>query len=94
VHSGRQPIFIADQMFELQPSCIVLAIGNDHAIILIKQDDNDTDGEEISDDNIEDSGEFTLSSDIEVDDLDDPHEVLHLDQARHEKITQTTRVRL
>jgi hypothetical protein len=81
-------------MFELQPSCIVLAIGIDHAIILMKQDDNDTDGEEISADNIEDSGESTLSSDIEVDNLDDPHEVLHLDQARHEKITQTTRVRL
>jgi len=37
-------------MFELQPLCIVLEIANVRAIIHMKQDDDDTDREEISDD--------------------------------------------
>jgi len=94
VHSRRQPIFIADQMFELQPSCIVLEIANIRAIILMKQDYDDTDREEISDDDSEDGGESTLSSDIEEDDLVNQQDVLHLDQARRDKIIGTTRVPL
>jgi len=44
---GRQPIFIADQLFEhpTQPSSILLEIANVRAKILMKQDDNDTDRE-------------------------------------------------
>jgi len=49
-------------MFELQPSCIVLEIANVRAIIHMKQDDDDTDREEISDDESEVLGESTLSS--------------------------------
>jgi hypothetical protein len=79
-------------MFELQPSCIVLEIANVRAIIHMKQDDDDTDREEISDDESEVLGESTLSSDIEEDDLDNQQEVLHLDQARRDKIIRTTRV--
>jgi hypothetical protein len=78
--------------FELQPSCIVLEIANVRAIIHMKQDDDDTDREEISDDESEVLGESTLSSDIEEDDLDNQQEVLHLDQARREKIIRTTPV--
>jgi len=82
MHCTRQPIFIADHMFELptQPSSIVLEIANVRAIILMKQDDNDTD-REISKKESEDHGESTLSSDIEEDDLDNQQEVLHQDQA-------------
>jgi hypothetical protein len=58
----------------------------------MKQDDDDTDREEISDDESEVLGESTLSSDIEEDDLDNQQEVLHLDQARRGKIIRTTRV--
>ena len=65
-------------MFELQPSCIVLEIANAHAIIHMRQDDDDTDREEISDDDSEDARESTLSSDIEEDDLDNQQEVLHV----------------
>jgi hypothetical protein len=57
-------------MFELQPSCIELEIANVHAIIHMKQDNNDTHREENSNDDIEDARESTLSSDIEEDDLD------------------------
>jgi len=93
MHCRRQRIFIADQMFELptQPSSIVLEIANVQAIILMKQDDNDTDWE-ISEYESEDLGESTLSSDIEEDDLDNQQEVLHQDQARHDKTIRTTRV--
>jgi hypothetical protein len=52
----------------------------------MKQDDDDTDREEISDDESEVLGESTLSSDIEEDHLDNQQEVLHLDQARRDKI--------
>jgi len=45
----------------------------------MKQDDDHTDREEISDDDSEDAGESTLSSDIKEDDLDTQQEVLHLD---------------
>jgi len=64
-------MFIADQMFELptQTWSIVLEIANVQTIILMKQDDNDTDWE-ISENESEDLGESTLSSDIEEDDLD------------------------
>jgi len=56
------------------------------AVILIKQDEDDTDCE-ISNDESEDPGESTLSSDIEEDDLDSQRKVLHPDQARrHEAI--------
>jgi len=73
-------------MFQLQPSCIVLEIANVRAILHIKQDDDDTDREEISDDESEVLGESTLSSDIEEDDLDNQQVVLHLDQVRRDKI--------
>jgi len=49
-------------MFELQPLCIVLEIANVRAIIHMKQDDDDTDREEISNDESEVLGESTLSS--------------------------------
>jgi len=93
VHCRRQAKFIADQMFELltQPSSIVLEIANVRAIILMTQDDNDTD-RQISENERRDLGESTLSSDIEEDDLDNQQEVLHLDQARHDTTIRTTRV--
>jgi len=69
-HSRRQPIFIADHMFELQSSCIVLEIDNVHAIPNMRQDDDDTDLQEICDDDCEDAWEFTLSCDIEEDYLE------------------------
>jgi len=80
-------------MFELptQPSSLVLEIANVRAIILMKQDDNDTD-REISKKESEVLGESTLSSDIKEDNLDNQHEVLHLDQARRDKPIRTTRV--
>jgi hypothetical protein len=93
VHCRRQPIFIANQMFELptQHSSIVLEIANVRAIILMKQDDNDTD-QEISENESQDLGESTLSSDIEEDDLDNQQKVLHLGQARCDRTIRTTRV--
>jgi len=80
-------------MFELltQPSSIVLEIDNVRAIILMTQNDNDTD-REISENESEDLGDSTLSSDIEEDDLDSQQEVLHLDQACCDKSIRTTRV--
>jgi len=72
---------------------IVLGIANIRVIIVIKQDDDDT-NQEISDDDCEDPGEFTLSSDIEEDDLDSHHEVLHVDQALRDKTLRTWRVPL
>ena len=73
-------------MFEhpTQPSRIVLEIANARAIILMEQDDDDT-NREISNDESEDPGESTLSSDIKEDGLDIWQEVLHQDQARHDK---------
>jgi hypothetical protein len=58
-------------MFELptQPSSIVLERANVHALILMKQDDDDTDWE-ISKNECEDLGKSTLSSDIDEDDLE------------------------
>jgi len=81
-------------MFELQPSCIVLEIANVRAIIQMNQDDDDGNREEISDDDSKDAGESTLSYDIKEDDLNTQQEVLHLDQARRDKIILTTRVPL
>jgi len=81
-------------MFELQHLCRVLEIANVRAIIHMKQDDDDTDREEFSDDDSEDTGESTLSPDIEEDNLDNQQAVLHLDQARCDKIILTTRVAL
>jgi hypothetical protein len=66
----KKNFFIAHQMFELQPSCITLEITNVLAIIHMKQDDDDTDREEISDDDSEDAGESTMSFDIEDNNLD------------------------
>jgi len=73
-------------MFELptQFSSTVLEIANVRAIILIKQDDDNTD-REISNDESEDLGKSNLSSNIEEDDLDDHQEVLHLDQVHRDK---------
>jgi hypothetical protein len=80
-------------MFELptQPSSIVLQIANVRAIILMKQDDDDT-NREISENKSEDLGKSTLSSNIEEDDLDNQQEVLHPDQAHRDKTIRTTRV--
>jgi hypothetical protein len=50
-----------------QFSWIVLEIANVRTIILIKQDDDNTDPEEISDNESGDSGDSTLSSDIKED---------------------------
>jgi len=55
--------------------------------------DDETD-QEIGADDSEDTGESTLSSDIEEDDLDHQLEVLHLGQARRDKSLHTTRVPL
>jgi hypothetical protein len=95
MHCRRQPIFIADQMFVHlnQPSSIVLEIANICAIILITQDDNDTNSE-ISKNESEDLGESTLSSDIQDDDLANLREVLHLDQACRDETSRTGRVPL
>ena len=70
---------------------IALEIANVRAVILIKQDEDDTDCE-ISNDESEDPGESTLSSDIEEDDLDSQRKVLHLDQARRHEAIRSTRV--
>jgi len=95
VHCRRQPIFIANRMFEhpTQPSSIVLEIANVQAIILMKQDDDDTD-REISNDESEDPRQSTLSSNIEEDDLDIRQEVLHLNQAYRDKTIRTAEVPL
>jgi len=67
-------------MFELltQLLSIVLEIVNLRAIILIKQDDDDTD-QEISNDKSDDPGVSTVSFYIEEDDMDIRQEVLHVD---------------
>jgi hypothetical protein len=56
--------------------------------MLMKQDNDDID-REISNDESQDLGESTLSSNIKEDDLDIRQEVLHLDQARRDKTIQT-----
>ena len=68
MHCRRQPIFIANQMFELptQLWSIVLEIANVRAIILMKQDKDDT-YQEISNDESMDPRDPTLSSEIEED---------------------------
>ena len=81
-------------MFELQPSCILIEIANVRTIIHMEHDDDDTDWDEINEDNSDEAGESTLSSDIEEDDLDNQQEVLHLNQACHDKMIRTTRVPL
>jgi len=80
-------------MFELptQLSSIVLEIANVWAIFMMKQHDDDTD-REISNDESEDPGQSTLSSDIEEDDLDNWQEVLHLYQALQDRTIRTKRV--
>jgi len=55
--------------------------------------DDETDQENGEDDS-DDTGESTLSSDIEEDDLDHQPVVLHLGQARRDKSLRTTRVPL
>jgi len=55
---------------------------------------DDATDQEIGDDESEYTGESTLSSDIEADDLDHQQEVLHLGQARQDKSLRTTRVPL
>ena len=78
-------------MFELptQPSRIVLEIANVRTINLMKHDADDTE-REISENECEDLGESTLSSDIVEDNLDNQQQVLHLDQARRDKTIRTT----
>jgi hypothetical protein len=73
-------------MFALptQPSSIVLEIANVHAMFLKQQDDDDSDWE-ISENESEHPGEYTLSSNIEEDNLDHRQEVLHQVQACHQK---------
>jgi len=75
---------------QTQPSSLMWEISNVLAIIVMKQDDDKID-REINNDQSEDLGQSTLSSHIEEDDLDIQQEVLHLDQAHHEKTIQTTR---
>ena len=58
----------------------------------MNQDDK-TD-QEIADDDSEDTGESTISSDIEEDNLDHPQKFLHLCQARWDKSLRTIRVPL
>jgi len=74
-----------------QPSSIVLVIANVQSMILMKQDDNDT-NREISENANEDLWESTLSSNIQEDNLDHQQEVLHRDLARRDKTIRTTRV--
>jgi len=80
LQSRRQPICIADNMNALptQPSSIVLGITYVCAIICMKQDDDDT-NREIGNNTSYVPGEFTLSSDIKEDDLDNQQKVLHVD---------------
>jgi hypothetical protein len=70
-----------------------LEIANVRAIILMKQDDDDI-HREISNDESEDPGESTLSSDITGDNLDIRQVVPHVDQACRDKTIRTTTVPL
>jgi hypothetical protein len=78
-------------MFKLQPSCILLEIANVGPTIDMKQNNDDTDREDISDDHSEDPEVSTFSSNIKEDDLDNQQEVLPQDLERYNKILQTTR---
>jgi hypothetical protein len=80
-------------MFELptQPSSIVLETANVRNIILLNQDENNTD-REISENKSEDLEDSTLSSNIEEDYLDNKQDVLHQDQAHCDRTLRTTRV--
>ena len=91
----KQPICIADKMFELptQPSGMVLQIATFLAIIQMMQHDNDTDWE-ISNNEIEDPEESALSSDIEEDILYNQQEDLYQDQAHRDKTIRITQVPL
>jgi hypothetical protein len=93
MHCKRQPIVIANQMFQLptQLSSIVFEIANARAIILINQYDHDPD-REISNDKSEYPGKSTLSSNIEEDDVDIGQEVLHPEQAHRDKAMRATSV--
>jgi len=95
VHCRTQPICIPNQKFKLptQPSCIVLEITNVQAMIIINQNDDDTDWE-IRNDECVNSQESTASSHIKNDDLDIQQEVSHLVQARRDKTIQSTNVPL
>jgi hypothetical protein len=95
MHSSRQPIPTANQIFVLstQLSSILLETAIVRSVILIKQDDADTDRESSNDD-IDDPGVSTLSSNIIEDDFDSLQEVLHLDLVCSEKRIQTARVPL
>ena len=90
-----QLIFIADEMFELltRPSTIVLENANVRAMIILKQDDDDP-NREIGVNCSEHPGESTLLSNIEEDDFDNQHQVLHPDQVRHDKTLWTPSVPL
>jgi len=79
-------------MFELptQLSGIVLEIANITVINLMNPDDDYTD-REISNDQCEDPGEFSFSSDFGEDYLDIRQEAPHLEQVRRDKTIQTTR---
>jgi hypothetical protein len=77
----------------IQAWSIVLKITNVRAIILIKQEEDDTD-REIRDNESEDLTESTMTSDIEEADFGRQQEFLYLDQVRHDKSIRTTRVPL
>jgi hypothetical protein len=59
----------------------------------MKQDDDDID-QGISNDESEDPAEYTLSSDVDEDNLDIRQVFLHLDQVRSDTTIRTTRVPL
>jgi hypothetical protein len=62
---------------------------------MMQDDDTEQDiGDDESEGESEDTGETTLSSDIEEDDLDHQQQVLLLGQARRDKSSRTTRVPL
>jgi len=95
VHERRQPILIANQMFELptQPLSIVLEIANVYAMSHMEQDDDNTDREIIENES-EYPSESKVSSDTEEDTLDTLQNVLHLDQAHRDKRIHSTRIPL
>jgi hypothetical protein len=84
-----------DQIFQLstQHSSVLLETTNVQAIILMYQYHDDID-QELSNNKCEDPGEYTLSSNIEEDDLDNWQDVLPIDQACCNRKVHTTRVPL
>jgi hypothetical protein len=82
-------------MLELptQPSPTVRENANVHAIIGMKQYDDDT-TQQISENKCGDPGVPTLSSDIKEDDLGNQQKVLQLGEVRHDKTIRTSRVPL